>query len=122
MGILDAVRQERTMGSSMAKCIAQETVPEPTEPTGPTELAMDDEGNEYQIETDGIMAFCADFDAIPTFTVTAKRFWEKQKSCPICLEKFAEGDLANKLPCGHVAHAACMEQWFFTDRTCPSCR
>merc|ERR1712007_175778 len=70
----------------------------------------------------GVMAFCADFDSISTFTVQRKRFWEKQTSCPICLDKFAAGDVANKLPCGHTAHVACMEQWFATDRTCPSCQ
>merc|ERR1712060_658210 len=90
-------------------------------PTGPTETLMDDEGNEHQIQVDGVMALCADIDSIPTFTVRARKFWEKHKSCPICLDNLAEGDLANKLPCGHIAHAMCMEQWLATDRTCPAC-
>ena len=42
--------------------------------------------------------------------------------CGVCLAPH-EGDAAlTELPCAHVFHAACVNQWFMNHRTCPMCR
>lgn len=41
-------------------------------------------------------------------------------SCAICLENLL--DDSNPLPCGHVYHAACLNQWLKKCTTCPICR
>lgn len=46
--------------------------------------------------------------------------------CGICLEGMQEGDDDNigikGLPCNHLFHAKCIEPWFATKHTCPTCR
>lgn len=40
-------------------------------------------------------------------------------SCAICLEDFAEGDEAQRLPCGHIFHNPCIKEWLLRSRHCP---
>mmetsp|Transcript_40780 Transcript_40780/g.68327 ORF Transcript_40780/g.68327 Transcript_40780/m.68327 type:complete len:217 (-) Transcript_40780:325-975(-) len=42
--------------------------------------------------------------------------------CRVCMDKFAAGSNAMKLPCGHVFHEDCIRPWFSENRTCPVCR
>ncbi|KAH6967333.1 hypothetical protein EDB82DRAFT_518345 [Fusarium venenatum] len=44
-------------------------------------------------------------------------------ACSICTEDFVEGVKLRMLPCGHLYHPQCIDQWL-TDRsrTCPLCR
>jgi RING finger protein 165 len=44
-------------------------------------------------------------------------------ACSICTEDFIEGARLRMLPCGHLYHPQCIDQWL-TDRsrTCPLCR
>jgi hypothetical protein len=46
--------------------------------------------------------------------------------CCLCLEKFSEGDVVCKLPCGHLFRTECIEHWLMTTRyrarSCPICR
>ena len=40
----------------------------------------------------------------------------------VCLADFAEGDEQLVLPCFHVFHTACAEQWLEKHLRCPMCR
>ena len=42
--------------------------------------------------------------------------------CVICLERFAADDLVRKLPCQHVYHQSCIDQWLGTKASCPICQ
>ena len=43
--------------------------------------------------------------------------------CPVCLENMKRGDHnLTWLPCTHVFHADCVEDWLRSNRTCPNCR
>ena len=45
-----------------------------------------------------------------------------QKTCIVCLEEFAAGDIVNKLKCGHMFHPQCIYTWATYKPTCPACR
>ena len=50
---------------------------------------------------------------------------EDNNECPICLEKFEEGqDLSRsqKRICNHTFHAKCLEPWLMKHDDCPCCR
>ena len=42
--------------------------------------------------------------------VCPKNIPDKVDSCTICLCNFEVGDMASKLPCGHIFHCECVEQ------------
>lgn len=44
------------------------------------------------------------------------------KECVVCLGDQKVGDQATKLPCGHLFHGACLEEWLRIHGTCPTCR
>lgn len=43
-------------------------------------------------------------------------------ACTICLECLEPAQDIGVLPCSHVFHCACVEQWLRGRRTCPNCR
>ncbi|EFQ30190.1 uncharacterized protein GLRG_05334 [Colletotrichum graminicola M1.001] len=44
-------------------------------------------------------------------------------TCPVCLDDFATGTVAARLPCDHVFCSACIEHWVSNHTfTCPMCR
>jgi len=42
--------------------------------------------------------------------------------CVVCLANFHEGDGVRQLPCQHVFHAGCIDEWLERDARCPLCR
>lgn len=44
------------------------------------------------------------------------------RGCAVCLESFVEGDQQRTLPCFHVFHARCVDNWLSTSSFCPTCR
>jgi hypothetical protein len=44
------------------------------------------------------------------------------KECVVCLGEQLIGDPAAKLPCGHLFHVGCIQQWLERHCTCPVCR
>jgi len=43
-------------------------------------------------------------------------------SCSICLAIFSQGDEARKLPCKHLFHRSCIDEWLTKQNACPMCR
>eukprot|EP00035_Acanthoeca_spectabilis_P003971 m.97292 g.97292 ORF g.97292 m.97292 type:complete len:262 (+) comp12392_c0_seq2:222-1007(+) len=41
--------------------------------------------------------------------------------CPVCIEVFGEEDPYRRLPCGHMFHAECIDEWLSKNVTCPMC-
>lgn len=39
--------------------------------------------------------------------------------CPICLEKYQDGDVQLILPCSHIFHEKCALHWLKKKSTCP---
>jgi hypothetical protein len=45
------------------------------------------------------------------------------ETCSICTEEFGENDQWKQLlPCNHIFHPACIDQWLLNNNTCPNCR
>ncbi|XP_064978432.1 LOW QUALITY PROTEIN: probable E3 ubiquitin-protein ligase XERICO [Musa acuminata AAA Group] len=43
--------------------------------------------------------------------------------CRVCLARFDAESVVNRLPCGHLFHAGCLETWLdYRHTTCPLCR
>uniref|UniRef100_A0A4W3HX58 RING-type E3 ubiquitin transferase n=1 Tax=Callorhinchus milii TaxID=7868 RepID=A0A4W3HX58_CALMI len=58
-----------------------------------------------------------------------RRQWESSagetdgdERCTVCLSTLAEGDDVRRLPCMHVFHQTCVDQWLETSSKCPLCR
>jgi len=46
----------------------------------------------------------------------------KLEPCPICLTPFVIEEKTRKLPCGHLYHSHCIDNWLRTVNSCPLCR
>jgi hypothetical protein len=46
----------------------------------------------------------------------------EKKNCVICLEDFKNGDKATVLPCIHMFHTSCIQNWLKTQNSCPICK
>ncbi|XP_072518246.1 E3 ubiquitin-protein ligase ARK2C isoform X2 [Salminus brasiliensis] len=44
------------------------------------------------------------------------------EKCTICLSMLEDGEDVRRLPCMHLFHQACVDQWLATSRKCPICR
>lgn len=42
--------------------------------------------------------------------------------CTICLSEFEEDECVRRLPCMHLYHVECVDQWLSTNKRCPICR
>mmetsp|Transcript_98138 Transcript_98138/g.275991 ORF Transcript_98138/g.275991 Transcript_98138/m.275991 type:complete len:155 (+) Transcript_98138:610-1074(+) len=47
---------------------------------------------------------------------------KEDQSCQVCMEDFEEGDELRTLPCFHLFHAKCVDQWLKVNSICPTCR
>ena len=47
---------------------------------------------------------------------------EVDKTCPVCKDKFVDGDVCKLMPCDHLYHKDCIEQWLKHANNCPVCR
>ncbi|XP_041033181.1 RING finger protein 11a isoform X2 [Carcharodon carcharias] len=46
---------------------------------------------------------------------------KKIKECVICMMDFVYGDPIRFLPCMHIYHMECIDEWLMRSFTCPSC-
>ncbi|KAI4488773.1 hypothetical protein M0802_011283 [Mischocyttarus mexicanus] len=44
------------------------------------------------------------------------------EKCTICLSEFEDCESVRRLPCLHLFHIDCVDQWLCTDKRCPICR
>ncbi|KAI5930784.1 E3 ubiquitin-protein ligase RNF165, partial [Manis javanica] len=44
------------------------------------------------------------------------------EQCTICLCTLEEGEDVRRLPCMHIFHQVCIDQWLATTTRCPLCR
>jgi hypothetical protein len=64
-------------------------------------------------------------DRIPTVTWTAESKQEHpgdQDQCMVCLCDFEVGEELNSLPCGHLFHPGCIQEWLSRCTECPLCK
>jgi hypothetical protein len=45
-----------------------------------------------------------------------------QGTCLVCQEQYRRGESLRRLPCNHLFHAVCVDQWLRTSDKCPFCR
>lgn len=45
-----------------------------------------------------------------------------QSQCMVCLSDFAADEEVRRLPCGHMFHAACIDEWLRRCTDCPICK
>ncbi|XP_066918250.1 RING finger protein 11-like [Clytia hemisphaerica] len=46
---------------------------------------------------------------------------KKKRECVICMMDFDVGDKVRYLPCLHIYHQECIDDWLMRSFTCPSC-
>jgi len=60
---------------------------------------------------------------LPEVKVTSDDLQEEtNRTCCVCLEDHNLGEIASKLPCGHIFHPRCIKEWLVKTCTCPVCR
>lgn len=47
---------------------------------------------------------------------------EEDEKCTICLSVFQDDEDVRRLPCMHLFHTECVDQWLVTNKRCPICR
>lgn len=47
---------------------------------------------------------------------------DSQSQCMICLSEFETGEEVRRLPCHHVFHASCVDEWLRRCTDCPICK
>ncbi|XP_062857022.1 E3 ubiquitin-protein ligase RNF128 [Trichomycterus rosablanca] len=45
-----------------------------------------------------------------------------EMSCAVCIDMFKRCDVVTTLPCSHIFHKTCIEQWLLEHHTCPMCK
>ncbi|KNC52879.1 E3 ubiquitin-protein ligase RNF181 [Thecamonas trahens ATCC 50062] len=56
------------------------------------------------------------------FQLRASHVRKHKEPCMICMETFAVGDEALRLPCNHLYHSMCLMPWLYEHSTCALCR
>ncbi|KAL4384356.1 hypothetical protein GQ457_15G022330 [Hibiscus cannabinus] len=54
--------------------------------------------------------------------VARVRVEEGDEDCTICLEGFGAGSYAARMPCSHIFHGECIQEWLKRSHYCPLCR
>lgn len=57
-----------------------------------------------------------------SFEYTEKSDFVTEKSCCICFYDYFPGMMMQMLPCNHIIHKLCLQDWFYKSQTCPICR
>lgn len=63
--------------------------------------------------------------AIISTSVLKKEDFENKDfndTCAVCIENYRISDVVRILPCKHLFHKSCIDQWLLEKRTCPMCK
>jgi len=58
--------------------------------------------------------------ALPTVKFS-HNLHENNTTCVVCITDFVEGERLRQLPCGHLFHKCCVDQWLRRNKKCPLC-
>jgi len=58
---------------------------------------------------------------IPQTKITQQHV-DEELQCSVCFENFNLDEQVKKLPCNHMYHPQCIDQWLVHHNTCPICR
>nr|5D0M_C Chain C, RING finger protein 165 [Homo sapiens] len=47
---------------------------------------------------------------------------DTDEKCTICLSMLEDGEDVRRLPCAHLFHQLCVDQWLAMSKKCPICR
>ena len=61
------------------------------------------------------------FDKLPKVKYNKEKYSENYQ-CIICMEEFEKNEKVTLLPCDHIFHSNCIEQWLLKQRSCPFCK
>ena len=84
-------------------------------------LAMFGDGSQVKA------ASLSDIHVLPTRVLTpgeVGKLPEDAQSCTVCMDDYSEagGDEIRTLPCMHVFHKDCIDEWLARNSTCPICK
>jgi hypothetical protein len=91
----------------------------------------DNSGNDYETllaafgAPEARRASNQDIASLPTSRLTeadVTRLPEDRRSCCICMEEFKAGDCMKRLPCLHIYHQNCVDEWLRSNGSCPICK
>jgi len=60
--------------------------------------------------------------SLPSKKYEAGLIIKEDANCAICLSDYEIGEDIRYLPCNHHFHAGCVDQWLFTNKSCPFCK
>eukprot|EP00929_Paragymnodinium_shiwhaense_P101759 TRINITY_DN6491_c0_g1_i1.p1 TRINITY_DN6491_c0_g1~~TRINITY_DN6491_c0_g1_i1.p1 ORF type:complete len:136 (-),score=34.87 TRINITY_DN6491_c0_g1_i1:165-572(-) len=58
---------------------------------------------------------------LPSAKVASKEALGDQTKCAICQDGYEPGEDIKTLPCGHLYHLECVDQWLQVSKACPLC-
>lgn len=65
----------------------------------------------------------AAIEALEQVTIQASDLGQgRENTCPICLNDMAVGEKVRILPCKHMFHSQCVDEWLRVNASCPTCR
>lgn len=98
-----------------------------------SDLSSRDESNEDALDRDQLLALQAQIgnvcvglpqsylDTLPTYVLCD----DEDTPCAICMDELCAGQDVRYLPCVHIYHKACIDQWLTSDslnaKNCPAC-
>lgn len=61
---------------------------------------------------------------LPGFSFKYTKYYTfiQDDECCICSENYYDDMIMHMLPCNHVIHCKCLQEWFQKDPSCPICR
>jgi len=59
---------------------------------------------------------------LPSHVYNGRPLPVEKNSCTICLNEFKQGETIKTLPCLHIYHNTCIDEWMHVSRTCPVCK
>ena len=73
-------------------------------------------------------ATAAEIGRLPTRTVGETQqgseddLLRENSTCPVCLERYAVGEIVRTIPCFHTFHSTCIDPWLAQRAECPVCK